>query len=43
VIPPDLFAGQFLLVDGAFLLIHILENFKINRPTIGAINPDGWI
>jgi len=37
VIPPDLFAVQFYLVAGVFLLIHILENFKINKPAIGPL------
>jgi hypothetical protein len=43
VIPPDLFAVQFYLVVGVFSSIHSLQNIKINRPAIGAINPDGWI
>jgi hypothetical protein len=43
VIPPDLFAVQFYLVAGVFSSIRNLENFKINRPAIGAVNPNGWI
>jgi hypothetical protein len=41
VIPPDLFAVQFYLAAGVFLAIHDLQNIKIKRPAIRAINPDG--